>query len=96
LHGSGLDGDNSRSLERFRNRDDPNGHLGTGFEDVNTLGVSPIGVGREKELYGWKKIIQPARPIPLVILPISLKAIGCSPRTVAWDEIPVIDIFVYG
>jgi hypothetical protein len=94
LHARRLNRDDARCLERFRYSNDPNGSFLTRFEDVNSLCVLPITMGREEVVRRWEYFLQTAGPLHLVILLISLKAISSSTRTMTRYDIATIDVTI--
>jgi hypothetical protein len=98
LHGSRLDRNDPRCLERLRNCDDPNGHLSAGFENAKRtakfIHIKWMIIGDKVIPCGKSSILKPSGPgsrIPFLIL---RKAIRDSAWAMHWKDISETDLTV--
>jgi len=95
LHARGLNRNDSRSLERLGDGDDPNGHLIPGFEEIHAVElrvISPVG---KQKLPRWKVLFKTVSPSLLIELRVSAETISGGSGSMTRHEIALIDRKVY-
>lgn len=95
LHTGRFNGDDSWSLERLANSDNPGGYLVRRFEDSNVVRPLKKGLRRDEVFPVREDLFESASPRELIILRVAVKFISGGSGTMPRHDSLVVDSRIY-